>query len=123
MTSNPPVFIQTLIDAHVNSFNAQDKDRFLTVFGDTAIIIDGIAPYRWLNPHAAASWLQDVEKWRKRLGVTREHLFYDMGAWNVEGFSAYAVVSGTLIVTIKDKPVARRYPRAHIRKPQWHLED
>ncbi len=70
MTSNPPAEIQTLIDAHINGFNTQDNDLFLSVFGDTAIIIDGIAPYRWLNPNAPANWLADVEKWRENLGVT-----------------------------------------------------
>jgi hypothetical protein len=34
------------------------------------------------------------EKWRKNLGVTKEHLSYEMGFWNVEGLSAYAVISG-----------------------------
>jgi hypothetical protein len=46
VTSQPPAEIQTLIDAHVKGFNAQDNDLFLGVFGDTAIIIDGIAPDR-----------------------------------------------------------------------------
>jgi hypothetical protein len=41
------------------------------------------------------------EKWRKNLGVTKEHLSYDMGFWNVEGLSAYAVISGTLTVTTR----------------------
>jgi hypothetical protein len=49
-SSQPPADIQNLIDAHVNAFNTQDIDLFLSVFGDTAIIIDGIAAYRWLNP-------------------------------------------------------------------------
>ncbi|MFL6452234.1 MAG: hypothetical protein ACJ746_31895 [Bryobacteraceae bacterium] len=91
MTSNPPAVIQTLIDAHISGFNTQDNDLFLSVFGDTAIIIDGIAPYRWLNPNAPANWLADVETWRNGLGVTKEHLSYEMGFWNVEGSSAYAV--------------------------------
>ena len=107
MASNPPAEIQALIDAHINGFNSQDKDLFLSVFGNTAIIIDGIAPYRWLNPDAPANWLADVEKWREGLGVTHEHLSYEMGFWNVEGSSAYAVISGTLIVTIKGQSVAR----------------
>ena len=68
MTSKPPAVIQTLIDAHINGFNTQDNDLFVSVFGDTAIIIDGIAPYRWLNPNAPANWLADVEKWRAGLG-------------------------------------------------------
>jgi len=49
---NPPAVIQALIDAHINRFNTHDNDLFLRVFGDTAIIIDGIAPFRWLNPNA-----------------------------------------------------------------------
>ena len=49
-----PREIQTLIDNHINGFNTQNIDLFLGVFGDTAIIIDGIAPYRWLNPNAPA---------------------------------------------------------------------
>ena len=107
MTNNPPAEIQTLIDTHISSFNDQDNDLFLSVFGDSAIIIDGIAPYRWLNPNAPANWLADVEKWRESLGVTYEHLYYKMGFWNVEGASAYAVISGTLTVRIKGQSVVR----------------
>ena len=106
-TSDLPSEIQVLIDAHINGFNAQDNDLFLSVFGDTAIIIDGIAPYRWLNPNAPTNWLADVEKWRDNLGVTYEHLSYEMGFWNVVGSSAYAVVLGTLVVTINGNSVVR----------------
>jgi hypothetical protein len=77
------------------------------VFGHTAIIIDGIAPYRWLNPGAPANWLADVEKWRDGLGVTSERLSYEMGFWNVEGSSAYAVISGTLTLAVKGQSVVR----------------
>ena len=103
----PPREIQTLIDNHINGFNTQNIELFLGVFGDTAIIIDGIAPYRWLNPNAPANWLADVEKWRKDLGVSHEHLSYKMGFWNVEGSDAYAVIAGTLTVTIKGQTVTR----------------
>jgi hypothetical protein len=108
MVSNrPPAEIQEPIEKHVNGFNTQNVDLFLSVFGDTAIIIDGIAPYRWLNPNAPANWLADVEKWRRDLGVTHEHLTYEAGFWNVEGSHAYAVILGTLTVTIKDQSVVR----------------
>ena len=107
MGSTPPPEIQTLIQKHVDGFNTQNSELFRSVFGDTAIIIDGIAPYRWLNPNAPAKWLADVEKWRHDLGVTHEHLAYEMGFWNVEGSYAYAVISGTLNVTIKGQTVAR----------------
>ena len=107
MSNTPPAEIQTLIENHINGFNNQNTELFSSVFAEDAIIIDGIAPYRWLNPNAPANWLADVEKWRKDLGVTYEHLSYEMGFWNVEGSSAYAVISGTLTVTIDGQTVAR----------------
>ena len=107
MTSKPPSEIQTLIEDHISGFNSQNTELFVGVFGDTAIIIDGIAPYRWTNPDAAANWLADVEKWRENLGVSYEHLSYEMGFWNVEGSYAYAVIAGTLTVTIKGQNVVR----------------
>jgi hypothetical protein len=107
VTSNPPSEIQALIEGNINGFNTQNTELFLGVFGDTAIIIDGIAPYRWLNPNAPANWLADVEKWREKFGVTYEHLSYEMGFWNVEGSYAYAVIAGTLTVTIKEQTAVR----------------
>ena len=71
MPDNPPSEIQSLIGKHVDAFNTQNVELFLSVFGADAIIIDGIAPYRWLNPNAPANWLADVEKWRHDLKVSR----------------------------------------------------
>ena len=107
VTSKPPSEIQTLIEDHIKAFNTQDTELFHRVFGDTAIIIDGIAPYRWSNPNAPANWLADVEKWRQNLGVSHEHLSYEMGFWNVEGSYAYAVIAGSLAVTIKGQTAVR----------------
>ena len=107
MSNAPPSEIQSLIQEHVDGFNTQNSELFHRVFGDSAIIIDGIAPYRWLNPNAPTNWLTDVEKWRRELGVTSEHLSYEMGFWNVEGSYAYAVILGSLSVTIKGQTVTR----------------
>ena len=51
--------------------------------------------------------MADVEKWREAFQVTSEHLSYEMGFSNVEGSNAYAVVSATLMVTIKGQAAAR----------------
>jgi hypothetical protein len=107
VTSKPPTELQTLIDTHINGFNTLDRERFLSVFGDTAIIIDGIAPYLWLNPNGPAHWLDDAEKWRKANGVIEERFSYEMGFWNVEGDHAYVVISGTLTIKLKGQTVAR----------------
>jgi hypothetical protein len=117
--------LQSLIDANINGFNTQDNKLFFSAFGDTAIIIDGIAPYRWLNPNAPANWIADVEKWRKDFGVTKEHLAYGMGFWNVEGSAAYVVISGTLAVTIKGQSVVRTGTLAYTfakRDGVWKIE-
>ena len=107
MTSKPPAEIQTLIDTHISGFNTQNRDLFLSVFGDNAIIIDGIAPYRWFSPGAPARWLADVENWRKVNRVVEEHLTYEMGFWNMEEPYAYAVISGTLTVRLMGQSVIR----------------
>ena len=123
--SQPPAEIQSLIDSHINAFNTQDNDLLFSVFGETAIIIDGIAPYRWLNPNAPAKWMADVEKWRKGLGVIKERLTYEIGFWNVEGSSAYAVISGTLTITIKDQSIVRTGTLAYTfarRDGVWKIE-
>jgi len=125
LTSKPPADIQTLIDTHINGFNTQDVEKFSSVFGDAAIIIDGIAPYRWLNPNAPANWLADVEKWREVNGVTEEHLSYEMGFWNVEGPYAYAVISGALMVKLGGQSVTRTGTLAYTftkREGVWKIE-
>ena len=107
MASEPPAEIANLIKKHIEAFNTQNNELFASVFGDSAIIVDGIAPYRWLNPNAPAKWLADVAKWRDDLGVTHESLAYEMGFSTVEGSYAYAVILGKLTVTIKGQNVVR----------------
>ena len=124
MVGSPPEEIQTLIDNHINGFNTQNIELFLSVFGDTAIIIDGIAPYRWLNPNAPANWLADVEKWRKDFGVSYEHLSYEMGFWNVEGSDCVRRHSGDARGNHQG-PNRRsdRHPRIYVFKARRGVED
>jgi len=125
VTGKLPTELQTLIDTHIKAFNTQDRELFISVFGDTAIIIDGIAPYRWLNLNAPAHWLDDVEKWREMYGATEEHLSYEMGVCNVEGNYAYAVISGTLSVKLKGQSVSRTGTLTYTfakRGPTWKIE-
>ena len=124
VTSKPPSEIQTLIEDHIKGFNTQNTELFLGVFGNAAIIVDGIAPYLWLSPSAAANWLADVAKWRENLEVSSENLSYEMGFWNVEGSYAYAVIAGTLTVTIKgQKRRSDRHPRIYILEAWPRVED
>jgi hypothetical protein len=49
----------------------------------------------------------------------------EIGFWNIEGSSAYAVVSGSLTVTIEGKPVVRSGTLAYTfgkREGAWKIE-
>src|SRR5690349_6397086 len=120
-----PRELRQLLEAHVAGFNEQDKDLFLSVFGDKAVIVDGIAPYLWLSQNAPANWWADCEKWRANLGVTYENLAYEMGIWNVEGSSAYAVIAGTLTIKAKGQTMVRTGTLAYTfakRGGAWKIE-
>ena len=57
--------------------------------------------------------------------MTSERFSYEMGFWNVEGSSAYAVISGTLTVTIKGQSVVRTGTLAYTfanRDDIWKIE-
>ena len=71
MTNTPPNEIRDLIVAHVSAFNTHDEQLCLSVCGNPAIIIDGIATYRWLNPDGPAHWLADVAKWGEKSALWR----------------------------------------------------
>ena len=67
MANSLPSENYSLIEAHINGFNTGDNNLFLSVFGEIAIIIDGIAPYRWLNqmlqPIASLTHRNGVRTW------------------------------------------------------------
>jgi hypothetical protein len=120
-----PTELQSLIDDHITGFNTQNSDLFLSVFGDTAIIIDGIAPYRWLNPGAPREWLADVETWRKANGVVNEHLSHEVKFWNVQGDHAYAVILGSLTIELATQSIIRTGTLAYTfakRPDAWKIE-
>jgi hypothetical protein len=124
VTSKPPAEIQTLIDGNINGFNNQDNDLFLSVFGNTAIIIDGIAPYRWPNPNAPANWLADVAKWREDLGVTYETPVLRNGLLECGGIIRLCGHLGNS--DGHDQGAVRRsyrYSGIHVRETRWRLED
>ena len=61
----------------------------------------------------------------ENFGVSAEHLSYELGFWNVEGSFAYAVISGTLSVTIKGQSIVRTGTLAYTfenRDGVWKIE-
>ena len=98
----PPAEIQALIDTVLSGFNSKNSARYTSAFGTDAIIIDGIAPYRWTGPNAAARWFSDGEKWLHEFGVESENIVCNQIVHAaVVGSHAYVVLSATLFFTLK----------------------
>ena len=93
---------KALIDTVLSGFNSKDSARYTSAFGGDAIVIDGIAPYRWTGPNAPGRWFSDAEKWVHEFGVENETIVCDqIFHAAVVGSNAYVVLSATLSFTLK----------------------
>ena len=102
MPSEVPSEIEALIDKLVGGFNNKDSALYNSAFGGDAVVIDGIAPYRWTGSNAQARWLSDAEKWLHDFGVEGETLVCDKIVHAaVVGTYAYVVISATLVLKLK----------------------
>jgi len=100
--NEPPAEIKALIDKVLSGFNNKDSALYTSAFGSDAVVIDGIAPYRWTEPNAPARWLSDAEKWLHDFGVEKETLVCDrITHAAVSGTHAYVVLSATLTFSLK----------------------
>jgi ketosteroid isomerase-like protein len=98
----PPVDIVALIDTVFKAYTSHDFTSLKTVYGDNLTIIDGFAPYHWIGPNALDKWWADAEKWNKDMGVESEDLSSEgIRAWVVSGDRAYASISATLRIKLK----------------------
>lgn len=71
-------------------------------FGPEAVVIDGIAPYRWAGPNAQARWFADAEKWVHDFGVENETIVCDRIVHaSVAEMYAYVVLVATLHFSLK----------------------
>ena len=72
MPDQLPAEIKALIDTVLGGFNSKDSALYTSAFAGDAVVIDGIAPYRWSGPNAPARWFSDAEKWVHDFGVENE---------------------------------------------------
>ena len=101
--NEPPAEIKALIDTVLRGFNGKDSALYNSAFGEDAVVIDGIAPYRWTGPNAQARWFLDAEKWVSDYGVETETLVSDRIVHAaVVGGHAYVVLSATLLFSLKE---------------------
>ena len=102
LPNEPPVEINALIDRVLGGFNGKDSVLYNSAFGRDAVVIDGIAPYRWTGPNAQARWFSDAEKWVHDFGVENETIKCDRIVHAaVSGAHAYVVLSATLSFRLK----------------------
>lgn len=98
----PPVEIKAVIETLLHGFNSKDSMLYNSAFGADAVVIDGIAPYRWTGPNAQARWFSDAEKWMHDFGVENETIICDRIVHvTVVGTHAYVVLSATLFFNLK----------------------
>jgi ketosteroid isomerase-like protein len=101
MPSELPTEIKSLIDRVIGGFNNKDSALYNSAFGGDAVVIDGIAPYRWTGSNAQGRWLSDAQKWLHDFGVEKETLVCDkIVHFAVVGTYAYVVISATLFLTL-----------------------
>lgn len=97
-----PNEIKPVIDKVLAGFNNKDSALYTSAFSGDAVVIDGIAPYRWSGPNAPTRWFADAEKWAHDFGVENETIAYDKIAHAaVVGTHAYVVLSATLSFKLK----------------------
>lgn len=102
LSNELPTEIKTLIDAVLGGFNSKDSALYTSAFSGDAVVIDGIAPYRWTGPNAPARWFSDGEKWLHDFGVENEMILCDRIAHAaVSGTHAYVALSATLSFSLK----------------------
>jgi ketosteroid isomerase-like protein len=103
-----PAEIKALIDKALGGFNRKDSALYNSAFSGDAVIVDGMAPYRWTGPNAQGRWFADAEKWAHELGVADENITYDrIVRADVVDTHAYVVLSAMLSFTIKSQHARR----------------
>ena len=108
MPNEPPAEIRAVIDTVLRGFNNKDSVLYNSAFSGDAIVIDGIAPYRWIGPNAPARWFSGAEMWVHEFGVENENIKCDKIIHaSVVGTHAYVVLSATLSFSFKGQNGSR----------------
>ena len=69
-----------VVHQYINAFNKGDLKAMAASFGNSGLILDGLAPHVWYGPTAAEDWYRDAM-------IAGEH----------EGASEYSVILGKLL--------------------------
>jgi len=104
----PPSDIKAVVDKALGGFNRKDSELYSNAFVADAVIVDGMAPYRWTGPNAQGRWFADAERWAHELGVADESIAYDKFIRaDVVDAHAYVVLAATLSFAIRGQHARR----------------
>ena len=101
--------VLAVVHKWVDSFNKGDSASALATCADESAIIDSIPPYEWHGAGACSAWFKDFNAYAKQNGWVLDQTTIDR-VRNVEitGDHAYAVVSATFTVKVKDAPQSEK---------------
>jgi len=100
--------ILSLVNTALRGFNSKDAALYNSAFGGDVVVVDGIAPYRWIGPNAQGRWFADAQKWAHDFSVPDENIAYDrVVRADVVGTHAYIVLSAKLSFTMNGRPDSR----------------
>lgn len=108
MPNEPLAEIKAVIDTALTGFNKKNAARYSGAFTADAVVVDGMAPYRWTGPNSPGRWFADAGKWAHDLGVAEEILGDEKVVHaEVVGTHAYVALSATLSFKLKGQPGTR----------------
>ena len=108
MPKEPPAEIKAAIDTLLDGFNKKDAGLYSSAFTADAVVVDGMAPYRWRGPNSPGRWFADAEKRAHELGVADESLG-DQKVVHAEvvGARTYVALAATLSFKLNGQPHSR----------------
>jgi ketosteroid isomerase-like protein len=95
--------VAAAVSGLVDAVNRSDFAAACDFFGDAAVIVEDIAPFRWEGPGAASAWLQAMGENAARLGIGA--IAMTLGPCiriEVDSGAAYALFPGQLKLSQTD---------------------
>ena len=95
------------VQQYITAFNRGDVDGMSACFAEPGSILDGMAPHVWTWPTAPRDWYRDVLIEGEHHGATGYSLeLGDVRRNDINGTSAYLVISASLTFELKGQPMA-----------------
>lgn len=96
------------IHQFIDGFNTGDlKSAYAAYASGDIVIVDELAPHRWIGPNAAQQWAADYEKHSQATGVSDGTVKYGAPTrTEIEGDVAYVIVPTVYPYKEHGKPIA-----------------